>query len=404
MADVSKKEFLNNLVQVEWKHYKNQIYGNDEMEARYSFAERRINQKYIQLYWKYEKIHYMDWETMFNECQDIIIDIVNSMDKDYIYISKKEKKDDISYIITTLEQRIDDKVNLWTGAYRDRSGGKDEIANVDVAVYLDEVLYVDEDGKEVTKGELISTEDIITKQSKSNEEIDRALEKIYKKAKLTPRQIEVLQALERTEDNYANDTIYTRVDAAKILGTTDSNIRKTFHTIKNKVTKAYDGQVPSNANKRQDTIIELETFLDSIEDEKDVIEFINANLEKEFILYILYESDLDSELVRYYNLNKNNDSTSDTMRKFCTYFLRELYDYIDLLKYNDAITNKVKRLLIKTEPRPDKHKDFIDNTVHTYIREDKATLQQKQNRYITIDQEKYYLTNDITNDVEDIFF
>lgn len=328
------------------------------------------------------------------------------MDKDYIYISNTEKKDDISYIITTLEQRIDDKVNDWTGAYRDRSCGKDEIVPVDVAIYLDEVLYVDEDGKEITKGELLSNEDIITKQSKTDEEIDKALQKIYRKAKLTDRQIEVLQALERTEDNYMNGTIYTRVDAAKMLKTTDSNIRKTFHTIKKKIEKAYDYEVPNIADTRQDKIIELETFLDNIETEKDIINFIEDNLEQEFILYILYDSDLDSELVRYYNLNKNNDSISDTMRKFCTQFLKELYDYIDLLKYNDAMS-KIKRLPKKATIQ-DKHKDFIDNTVYTYIREDKATEQQKQAEYIVIDKEKYYLVDDTVDDVEDkaqdIFF
>ena len=409
MADISKKEFLDNLVKTEWKHYKNEKYGNNEMEARYSFTDRRINQKYIQLYYRYEKIHYMDWEMLFEECLDIIIDILNSMDKDYIYISNTEKKDDISYIITTLEQRIDDKVNDWTGAYRDRSCGKDEIVPVDVAIYLDEVLYVDEDGKEITKGELLSNEDIITKQSKTDEEIDKALQKIYRKAKLTDRQIEVLQALERTEDNYMNGTIYTRVDAAKMLKTTDSNIRKTFHTIKKKIEKAYDYEVPNIADTRQDKIIELETFLDNIETEKDIINFIEDNLEQEFILYILYDSDLDSELVQYFNLNKDNENTyyTDTMRKFCTQFLKELYDYIDLLKYNDAMS-KVKRLPKKVEPRPNNYKDFIDNTVYTYIREDKATEQQKQAEYIVIDKEKYYLVDDTVDDVvdkaQDIFF
>lgn len=384
----SIREFKENLVCMEWKHYRNQIYGNNELEARYYFTDRRINQKYIQLCRKYEDIHLLDKNIMLSECVDVIFDILNSMNKEHIYISEEEKKDDISYIITTLEQRIDDKVNNWTGAYRDRSGGKDEIVDVDVSVYLDEVLYVDEFGKEITRGETISNEDVVKKQYKSDEEVDKALQKIYTDAKLTKRQIEILEALERTEDNYNNREIYTKADAAKMLNTTESNVRKTFHTIKNKVIKVYDGQVPK-INTRQGKIQMLENFLDNIEDEKDVINFIQSNINEEFILYILYDSDLDSELVRYFNLNKDKDIYSDKMRKFCTYFIKEVYDYIELLKHNDNMS-KVKRLPAKAQKTKVIGK-FVDNTVYTYIREDKATGQEKKNRYIVIDGEKYYL-------------
>ena len=66
--------------------------------------------------------------------------------------------------------------------------------------------------------------------------------------------------------------------------------------------------------------------------------------------------------------------------------------------------SKVKSLPIKTEPKIDKHKDFIDNKVYNYIREDKATLQQKQNKYIVIYGEKYYLVDDVEDKAQDIFF
>jgi len=382
-----KKEFKEGLVGAEWKHYKNKIYGNDELEARYYFTDRRINQKYIQLYNKYKNIHTLDWDIMFSECLDIIFDILDNMDKDYIYISEQKKKDDISYIITTMEQRIDDKINDWTGAYRDRTDGKDKIVDIDVPIYLDEVIYEDENGLEITKGEMISTDDIVKKEYKTDEEIDITLQKIYIDAKLTQNQIEVLQALEMTEDNYNNGEIYTKVDASKILGKTEGNVRKTFNVIKNKIIKAYDGQVPE-INTRQDKMQMLENFLNNIEDEKDVIDFINNNINEEFVLYILYDSDIDSELVRYFNLNKNKDIHTDTMRQFCTYFIKEVYNYIELLKYNDNMS-KVKRLPVKPQ-KPKVMGKFVDNTVYTYIREDKATGQEKQDEYIVVDGEKYY--------------
>lgn len=402
---INKQKFLEELVGMKWKHYKNQLYKNNEMEARYYFTNKRINQKYMQLMYKYQDIHLLDWNIMFTECLDLIIEILDGMNRNYIYISKKQKKDDISYIITTMEQRINHKINNWTGAYRDRSGGEDKIVSPGISIYLDEVIEYEE-GRPVTRGETTSNDDVVTKQQKRDKELDNSLNKMYVDAKLTDREIEVLQALERTEDNYDNHKIYTKVDAAEILGTTGGTVRKAFSKIKNKVIKAYEGQVPQT---RQETIKILENFLDNIEDEKNVISFIQDNLDEEFILYLLYDADIDSELVRYFNLNKNNESTyhTETMRKFCAYFLKETYNYIELLKYNDKM-NKVKTLPLKPTytSKAKSYEDFIDNTVYIYIREDKATEQQKQNRYITIDKEKYYFVDDekLNNVKENIFF
>ena len=406
---INKQKFLEELVGMKWKHYKNQLYKNNEMEARYYFTNKRINQKYNQIYHRYQNIHTLDRNIIFGMCLDIIFKILNSMDKDYIYISEEEKKDDISYIITTMEQRIDDKINDWTGAYRDRANKKDEIVSPGVSVYLDEIIEIDEEGRQITRGETISNDDVVKKEYKSDEEVDKALEKIYTKAKLTDNQIEVLKALERTEDNYNNGEIYTKVDASQMLNKTESNVRKTFHVIKNKVKKVYDYEVPKLKLLRTEKIKILENFLNNIEDEKNVISFIQDNLDEEFILYLLYDADIDSELVRYFNLNKNNESTyhTETMRKFCAYFLKETYNYIELLKYNDKM-NKVKTLQLKPTytSKAKSYEDFIDNTVYIYIREDKATEQQKQNRYITIDKEKYYFVDDekLNNVKENIFF
>ena len=153
---------------------------------------------------------------------------------------------------------------------------------------------------------------------------------------MTKRQIEILEALERTGDNFNNREIYTKVHASEILGTSEENIRKTFYTIKNKIINAYGEQVPILTDTRQDLIKKLDRFLENIESEKDVIEFIKENLEEEFVLYILYDSKLDLALTRYFNRNKDIEESynSDEMRKFTTYFIRGVYTYIELLEDN----------------------------------------------------------------------
>lgn len=409
---LTKQEFLDDLVQEEWKHYRNQIYGNDEMEVRYSFTNQRINQKLMQLYLRYEDIHLMDYNTMFEEMVELIIQVVHGMKDKYITIAHQKTRnkqgklayhDSISYIITTVEQRIYDKVNDLTGAYRDRSKeNMERIANLDdedyngdivsvgLPVFLDEVLYADEDGRDITSHDLISGKDIIRKQYKDDYIVDQALQKIYADAKLTARQIEVLEALEMTPDNFNNREIYTKTMASQILGTSEENIRKTFHVIKNKILNTYGEQVPILTDTRQNLIKKLDSFLDNIESEKDIINFIKENLEEEFILYLLYDSKLDAGLRRYFNKNKDNDEElhSDTMRKFCTYFIRELYSYIDLLRHNDSMTQPIA-LPRKERETQGKNKP-VNGEITKYIREDKATQQQKLNDYIIIDKEKYY--------------
>src|SRR5699024_2101710 len=147
---------------------------------------------------------------------------------------------------------------------------------------------------------------------------DKALDKIYKDAKLTENQIDVLEALERTQDNYNNREIYTKVDAAKILSKTPSNTRKTFHSIKNKIIDTYNNEVPTLFT-RKEKINYLNNFLDSIEDEEDIVKFVLKHRDEDFMYYLLYENNIDSKLVQYFNINCNNQDKyhTDYMRKFC---------------------------------------------------------------------------------------
>ena len=398
---ISKEQFKENLVREEWREYKNKIHKTKEKEVRYYFVDRRINQKYIQLCRRYENIKILDWNMMFSECIDIIFEILGSMKKDYIYISENEKKDDISYIITTMEQRINDKINRnWTKSYRDRSGGDDVTVSVEAGISLDETVK-DDEGNETTRGDLIGEDDIIKREEKTDAEIDTALEKIYADARLTERQIEVLQALEKTEDNYKNGEIYTKVDAAEILGTGESNVRKTFHAIKNKVIDAYDGKAPIlNKKTRQEKIKILETLVDNIEDEKDIVEFVKTNMEEEFMYYLLYDSDIDADLVGCFNRNKDNDIHNTEMKKFCTYFLKEVYNYIELLKYNDSMS-RIKVLPIRNSVKKE-YTGNRDGEVKRYLRYDKISERQRIGEYIVINDEVYYLVNDDVEMAENV--
>lgn len=331
----TKDEFINKLVDVSF---------DGKLEASYFFTYKRINQKFIQLYNTYRAIETIDYDLMFSMATEIILTIVDRMDKDYIYISNNRKKDDISYIITTLEQRINDSINEVMGSYRDRSDGEDETVSIEKELSLDQVIgYNHVDDEKVTLLDIISEQDLVPASIQTDDEIDEALNRIYEDAKLTGRQIEVLQALDQTEDNYNNRKIYNKAEAAKILGTSESNVRKTFHIIKKKIQSVYGHKYPER-NTRQELIDRLNKFLDNIESEKDVVRFINQNINKDFMGYLLYDSNLDLGLVRYFRMNRDRaiDENDSTMRKFCTYFLKEVYDYISMLENSIELNKKAK--------------------------------------------------------------
>lgn len=333
---VTKEEFLENLIRTETKGTETRCYFND----------KRINSKYIEICQRYAKIETLTWEMIHSECVMLIVEAL--ADKDYIHISEDETGDDISYLLIIMDRRINDSINkYWTFAYRDRSQGKDEMVSPDMELSLDEVLYTNEYGQEVTRTDFLSEKDnmFYVEKEKSDNEIDKALQNIYEKAKLTDREIEILEALYRTQDNFNNREIYTKADAARILGIKPGTVRATFHKIKKKVQKAYDYNIEPNTQKskkeRQRKEKILVNFMRNIEYEKDVIDFINKHIDTSFMYDILYSNDIDTELRQHFIKYRNSKKhiCSVTMREFCDQFKMVTRDYISKIDYNDYMWN-----------------------------------------------------------------
>lgn len=369
--------------------------------TKIQFSYKRINQKFNKIAIKYGDI--VDRETLFGFANDIITEYIYSLERDNIYIATKKvhKKirginklgyfDDITTINVMLDTRINNYINDWLGTYRKEENGITTYVSAPFLESLDTELDITEKTKDPdaprTIGDMVTDRtnifaDVMSEYT--NEEIDERLNKIYKKANLTNREIEVLETLERTPDNI-NGSIYTKALAGKILDCTGQNISNIFNRAKKKIVQAYKFK---HNETRRDKYDEIDNFLDIIENEKDVINFIKENLSKEFINYVLYDSDLNCDLVKYFNQNKNipQQYNNDLMRKFCTYFLKELYTYIKLIKYNIIMQEKPTETVEKTK----KWKYEIDTNVYKYIAESKLKDEQKKGKFIVIDDERYY--------------
>ena len=139
---------------------------------------------------------------------------------------------------------------------------------------------------------------------------------------------------------------------------------------------------------RFDKLIKLNDFLDSIEDEKTVVRFILNDLNKNYMEYLLYYSELDSDLVRYFNLNNSDPKThyTSTMRKFCTYFIKEVYLYVE------SVEDNLKVETVPLEPSYKKVENIkdIDTDIYKYIREDKLQEHERVGASVIIDSERYY--------------
>lgn len=360
------------------------------------FKNKRISQKYEQLVFRYRKI--IDRETIFGFCLDIISQYIYEIKKDYIHIATKKTiknnklgyHDDITTINVMLDTRINRKIDEWRGTKKEQEKGTITyyappfLESMETELKPNKGDNQDPDNPK-TIGDMASLETNIFHSELADytyQEIDQRLHKIYKKSKLTDREIEVLEALERTPNNDKGNT-YTRALAGQQLSCTGQNISNIFNRAKKKIKKAYKKET------RLDLLLEIDDFLNNIEDEKDIIDFIMDRVNDEMINYILYESDLDYNLVKYFNKNHKAELKyhSDLMRKFCTYFLKELYTYKDLIESNINIHKAPKKTPVRVEKWQNKN---IDKNIYTYIIESKLEEHEKKGKFIIVDDEKYY--------------
>lgn len=374
-------------------------YIESTCETQVKFSYKRIQQKYKQLEFRYRDR--MRSEEIFGFCIDILYDMNESdfKNKKYIHIAENKTMkngkfgyhDDITKIIFRLDKRINDKIDMYLGTYEKMEDGQRIKYSPLFCESLEDDLYTSDEQQDDDPDAPKKIGDAITNQNNifydemsefTYEEIEMRLHNIYKKAKLNDREIEVLQALEMTPNNDKGE-IYTRKVAGELLNCTGQNISNIFNRAKKKIKKTYQMET------RHDKVIEIDDFLDSIEDEKDIIDFILDNIEKEYINYILYDSDLDSKLVKYFNKNNEIKAEYNTyrMRKFCTYFLKELYTYKELIEFNIKMQETPKIEVAKVKK---KESNFIDNKVYTYIAESKLKNHEKKGKYILVDGERYY--------------
>lgn len=404
-----KEEFRNNLVDVDFDIIKCR---SKDYLAKYFFGITNVNKKFMDIVHKYDKI--LEWNMLYSICTEIALKtidnfVINDRDMKNIKTDDDIRKKMTTAIVFNMDKQINNYIDEWTGAYRTREGGEDVIHSVLPSASFDFQAEKEELNEEFfkyklelnaqqkeqygkwctnTKSYFLDTEDPETQKTMefffANEKTpNRQLEYIANliKDNATTKQKEVWDALVQANANQEY--------AGEILGCSQQNVSK----VQKNLVKRIDCKIESvYASRRKETIKTLENFVDNIEDEKDVIKFIKNNLDEEFTLYILYDSNIDIELVQYFNLNKDSPDTynTDTMRKFTTYFIKETYTYIELLKYNDSMELKPIKATKKIDMT--KYKEFIQNSkVRRYLRWDKLPKEQMKGDYIVIDGEKYYL-------------
>lgn len=405
-----KEEFRNNLVDVDFDIIKCR---SKDYLAKYFFGIPNVNKKFQSIVYKYDKI--LEWNMLYSICTEIALKTINNFvinDRDMKNIKTDDdiRKKMTTAIVFNMDKQINNYIDEWTGAYRTREGGEDVIhstlpsASFDFQAEKEELneeflkykLELNAQQKEQygkwctnTKSYFLDTSDKETQKTMEfffanektpNEQMEHILDLIKNNA--TKKQKEVWDALVQAKGNQEY--------ASEILGCSQQNISK----VQKNLVKRIDCKIESvYASRRKETIKTLENFIDGIEDEKDVIKFILDNLDEEFVLYLMYDSNIDSELVKYFNLNKDKNIHTETMKKFCTYFIKETYTYIELLKYNDSMELKP----IKATKTVDMsgYNEFIQNSkVKKYLRWDKLPKEQMKGDYIVIDGEKYYLMDE----------
>lgn len=362
---INKQDFLNNLIDSD----KENVFVDRDFLSKHETL-KRISQKFNSIYLRYHEA--IDKDILFFFCEQIITEFVKDLGRDYLVIAKKKDKDgkyadDISTILIMMDTRIQRMIDEWRGTYRIERGKNSTVYVAPYFESFDEPLnknQSDGDGwytdTPTTYGDIASLENNLTySYSVDYEKSDAILKRVYKKAKLTHRQIEILEALERTSDNAQGET-YTKAHAADILRCESSNVSNIFSTIKKNITKAYPNMTFTIS--RKERIEVLEDFLDSVETENDVIDFILNGLGDDDVDYIFYE--VDCELRKHFILNFIRCYNEDVIfhkktRKFCRNFLKELYDYIDLLRYNDRLTKPRKCKKPKQDEKIVYMKDFL---------------------------------------------
>ena len=217
MLSVKKEDFLEDLIDevADTTQRKRGKYPNTFQNQ---FTNRRINAKYIELANRYAQ--FTDDDEIFGQMVAIILELIK--DKEYIKISKTGRNDEISWIITTTEQRMWDYIQKnYTMNFIARDGDGYCVKNNFVIfdgdgrvkenrmVNLDDYTYIG-------NGNFISNHEIYAIGDADPTEYEhmlglQKLDELMSECKLTNNQKDIVLALEQTRDKIGRASCRERV-------------------------------------------------------------------------------------------------------------------------------------------------------------------------------------------------
>lgn len=329
MLSVRKEDFLEDLIDevADTTQRKRGKYPNTFQNQ---FTNRRINAKYIELANRYAQ--FTDDDEIFGQMVAIILELVK--DKEYIKISKTGRNDEISWIITTAEQRMWDYIQKnYTMNFVSRVNGEYAVENNFVSydddgelecsriVPLDDFTYLG-------GGDFISNHEIYQIGDDDPTEYEymlglQHLDELMNSCRLTTSQKNIVLALENTRD--VEGGIYNITDAASQLGKTRQAVSESWNNIKNKMENALNEKY--SLTEVDKTIMFIEDMFDNAETDKDVLMWTKDALRNPSISDIFYELDGKDrrQIIRAMNTEPCN---SHYYKKSIRKFLSDLHAFV----------------------------------------------------------------------------
>ena len=327
MLSVKKEDFLEDLIDevADTTQRKRGKYVNTFQNQ---FTNRRINAKYIELANRYAQ--FTDDDEIFGQMVAIIMELVK--DKEYIKISKTGRNDEISWLITTTEQRMWDYIQKnYTMNFISYKNGGQKIRNHFVhfeddgtiesngMVYLDDYTYVG-DGGFVSNHEIYEIGDTDPTEYEYMLGLQN-LNNLMDLCKLRTTQKDLVLLLEQTRDN--SKGIYNLSDAAKAMGVSRQSVSKSWLRIQKRMYDVLqDEYAKTNAEKALDLIDDM---IDSAEYHHEVLQWVKDNFSNEYVFDVFYRLDAKTRRVLIRAM-RHQPVHTDYYHNEMILFLRELHE------------------------------------------------------------------------------
>lgn len=319
------------------------------------------------------------------------------------------------YILTCIKTEINNYIKDWTESKRDRTNEEENIFSPEMLESAYQLLE-DEEGNKIELISTIATEQNYTYCNLDDEYVKtdtlQAIEKAIED-ELTDYEKDIFNILAISNNNNADaGRLLKEIDIKQgnKLRSSDDAYRVHIKRQKDKIIKKINDNVDigkvARLNKQKELKQEIQEFLKGDTTNIKVIEYVNDNLDKDYMLDILYDN-LDDEyrkyLIQNFISNYNEDKLFKPMtRKICSKTLSELWKYIKVLDFKIEGANIKKSKIKATQPAPVIPEFNIDTNTYIYIREDKYNDEYKKKyakKGIEIDiqgekiiyNEKYYL-------------